>query len=436
MNRDWRDFKAIHSNLEGARESFEDACELLFRKVYPNKHVSKVQVKHGDGGIDVFIGEFGIEPITVIQCKFFLDSFSDSQKTQIKSSFNTAFNNKKFELKEWILCMPRSIDIDENSWWFKWKHNKIKEISKDNEFIKLINGNELISLMKKHEVYNEVFEIEVSRKIDEIHQTIVGKKLVRKTENNKTILFNNYTIECEPYYFERNEDTIFLQNLKLSNIWIYGRSGVGKTALIRRNLIQQNICYLFCDISSVDIVSSDDILEEIIYFIEDKYEINRHNNESNKIKIISKLLNELPPKQFVVVIDELSLNNNDLMKDIASSLNRLVTYYNNLLSNEDLRFVVSTINDPKLMLHNKTKASDYFLFLDCDHWDGSLKELSDLLINELGLNIGTEERDRIVVESKNSPRLLKKILKKIVVFGDVSPNKISLAISQAKQESL
>ena len=96
MNRNWVDFKGLHSNIAGAREAFEDACESLYRKINHDKHVSQVKVKMGDGGIDIFIGELGVEPITVIQCKFFLESFDNSQKSQIRDSFNTAISSKKY----------------------------------------------------------------------------------------------------------------------------------------------------------------------------------------------------------------------------------------------------------------------------------------------------------------------------------------------------
>ena len=119
MNRDWQDFKTLYGNIEGAREGFEKACETLFRKVYFPQYASQMAVKQGDGGIDVFIGKFAIEPIVVIQCKFFLESFRESQKAQIRESFTRAKSSTKYELKEWILAIPRVIDIDENSWWFK-----------------------------------------------------------------------------------------------------------------------------------------------------------------------------------------------------------------------------------------------------------------------------------------------------------------------------
>ena len=83
------------------------------------------------------IRKIGIEPIIVIQCKFFLDAFENSQKSQIRESFDSAIKSEQYELKEWILCVPRVIDIDESSWWSKWKNKKIAEHSKSLDFIKL-----------------------------------------------------------------------------------------------------------------------------------------------------------------------------------------------------------------------------------------------------------------------------------------------------------
>lgn len=172
MERDWRDFKSLKGGIEGAREAFEKACESLIRKIHLGKTVQQVRVKLGDGGIDVYVGELGVEPITVYQCKFFLEEFDVAQHAQIRNSFSTAFNSDKFELKNWILCIPKVLDIDETIWWTKWKNKQIKINNKDTQFITLINGNELIDLMKTYGVYDLVFEIEELTLTREIHRNV------------------------------------------------------------------------------------------------------------------------------------------------------------------------------------------------------------------------------------------------------------------------
>lgn len=436
MNRDWRDFKSIYGNLAGAREGFEDACETLFTKKYLDCHVSQVAIKQGDGGIDIFIGELGIEPITVIQCKFFLESFGDSQKSQIRDSFKTAAKSDKYELKEWILCIPKVIDIDENSWWFKWKHKKLEEYTKSKEFIKLINGNALIDLMKECNVYNNIFKIEDSIKIDEIHKAVVPKKIDNtKKQKPNIVLFNNYTKKNEPFYFERKQDLTFYQNLKISNIWIFGQSGSGKTALINRNLIQNKIEYLFCDLSPITVNSVHDVFEEIICSIEDRFDTIRCQKEKNDIKLIVKLLNGLTSKRIVIVIDELHIRENNLLKSIASSFINLVTHYNNSCTQEELKFVVSTIADPETIIKNKPKASDYFQYICCNDWDTEIEQLYDILNSALDLNVVGENKAFVVTESKKSPRILKNIFRKIIASKDITDSSIQQAVTLTLKES-
>lgn len=161
ITRDWRDFKSLNSNFAGARVAFENACESLFRKYYKHHNVQQVEVKQGDGGIDIFIGNYGTEPITVIQCKFFLDEIKDSQKQQIRDSFNKAIKSKDYKLKNWILAVPRVLVQDEHQWWGKWKKRMELVYSERENFIEIKTGNELIDLLKQYDLYEQIFQIRI-----------------------------------------------------------------------------------------------------------------------------------------------------------------------------------------------------------------------------------------------------------------------------------
>ncbi|MFA6011919.1 MAG: hypothetical protein WC799_18145 [Desulfobacteraceae bacterium] len=184
MDKDWNDFKNMYGNIEGARSAFEKACETLFREVY-SEDVQQVEVKQGDGGIDIYVGDIGVEPIIVIQCKFFLDNFGDTQHNQIRASFKKAIESEKYELKEWILCIPKILDIDQNLWWSNWKRKTIAHHSKPIDFIKLKTGNALIDLMKKYDVYNDIFKIEDSKKIDDIYKYIINPPTVNSVKKQR-----------------------------------------------------------------------------------------------------------------------------------------------------------------------------------------------------------------------------------------------------------
>jgi len=434
MKRDWQDFKCFNSNIAGAREAFENACGTLFRKVHPDQHVSQVRIKQGDGGIDIFIGEFGNEPITVIQCKFFLDSFAGSQHAQIRDSFETAVNSSKYELKEWILCIPRVLDLGENSWWFKWKERKLIEYSKDANFVQLKDGNALIDLFKEHDLYDQVFEMTDSLKIAEIHNAVVHKKIdVPNDVKPKTVLFNNYSERNEPFYLERGTDTEFNESLKIKNIWVFGMSGAGKTALINRNLIQSKIEYCFCDLSPVVITKAEDVLEEILCEIEDKFDIKRRLEESNTLKKISQILCQCDSSETVIVIDELSVHDDFVLKEIADSLIKLVAHFNNSSDSDELKFVVSTIPDPKGIIQARSKACDHFNYICCESWADYSCQLFDVLCDALNLDLKSY-KTLIIEKSESSPRVLKTIFSKIIICDDTREEAIHKAINTTLEE--
>jgi hypothetical protein len=433
MDRNWHDFKSLHSNLPGAREAFEQACEAVFRKIYPTQNVDAVAVKQGDGGLDIFIGELGVEPITVIQCKFFLESFGESQKNQIRSSFNTAITSDKYELKEWILCMPRTFNIEEQIWWSKWKKTKIDEHKKSNSFITIKNGNELIDLFKEHDLYSQIFKIVESIRIKEIHEAIVKKpRSVIPICSPDIVLFNNYSIKCEDFYLEREIDKEFISSLRLNNLWVFGESGFGKTNLVQRNLIVNNLEFCYCDMSPINITGSDDVLEEILFSIEENFETIRECKDNNKIKQIVELLRKRK-KGVTIVIDELSVEDNELLKEIARDLVKLVTHFRNSFQEGDLKFVVSTISNPRKIIENKSKAKEHFEYLNCDDWSENIETLFEMISKSLGLDLDSSKASILSV-SKKSPRILKSIFRKILIMEDSGIEAVERVIMVVESE--
>lgn len=436
MTKDWTDFKAQNGGFAGARDAFEKACETIYRKKHKDDHVGQVLVRQGDGGIDIFIGELGVKPITVIQCKFFLDTFEDSQKDQIRNSFKTAIFSKEYVLKEWILCLPRSIDIKENSWWFKWKHKKLLEFSQDDSFIKLTDGNALIDLSKELDLYNDIFDIKDSIMLKAIYDKVVPTTVCLPITDDKVqisdVLFNNYISKNEPYYIPREEDSKFNKSLEINNIWLFGKSGVGKTALINRNLMQNSIEFCFCDLSPVTITKANDVLEEILFTIEEKFTVDRNTDELNIVKQITQLLCKTASRYTVIVIDELSVED-ETLREIAISLIQLVSHYGNNSNENRLKFVVSTILDPKKIIKNKSKASDHFQYICCDSWSEYASHLFDILCDSLRLEIDAS-KELIISSSNNSPRIMKLIFKKLIVHGHSSDELIEKCVKLTLEE--
>jgi Cdc6-like AAA superfamily ATPase len=224
----------------------------------------------------------------------------------------------------------------------------------------------------------------------------------------KHILFNHYTAESEPYYCERPQDLEFIKSLDLNNLWIFGKSGVGKTAIINRNLTLNKNEYCYCDLSPIVVENENDVLNEILECIEDKFEVDRIISEKNIIKQITGVLRESKISKIVVVIDELGVDDEVLLKKIAAALMRLISYVTHNYKENGLMFTVSTISNPKGLLQNVGKANDYFQFLCCDAWDENLDELFDLICSSLQINI-KYMKSEILLKAGESPRILKSI---------------------------
>lgn len=115
----WLQLALIH-NEAGARLAFESACLQTLSAKFENENVHGVRLHKGDGGIDIYVGFLGVEPIDVYQCKFFINGIGDSQKNQIRNSYQTASSNERFELRNWYICLPVDLKIDEARWFDGW----------------------------------------------------------------------------------------------------------------------------------------------------------------------------------------------------------------------------------------------------------------------------------------------------------------------------
>lgn len=187
MDRGFRYLVDVYK-VEGARKKFEEICEDVFRKIYGAAYSVKVQ--NGDGGIDVFIGDFS-EKITVIQCKFFLDEIGKSQKANITKSFNTAIQSGIYKMRKWILCVPCELTISEHEWWAGWA----KERNHDVE-IELLDGNSILSMLEEYGLYDKYFN---TVRIDkELLNSIRTEDIKEKIDNDfkliiNEIMINNFT---------------------------------------------------------------------------------------------------------------------------------------------------------------------------------------------------------------------------------------------------
>lgn len=405
-----------------------------------------------------------IEPISSFAISYAagiaLNIWSKSQQTvdkEVKNAFDLALKDwcpntdireyRKDALKKNFLEIaykPESFSMDFNCYGefkkfyiFFEKHlvqfqvaynyiSSIQDAKRYKEEIKILSEVK-VTVNDTHEKVTEILDLVKTggKKIEEEKQTKnTIKQPVRK------VLFNNYTKDVEEFYFERKIDDHFRNSLESGNLWVYGFSGIGKTALINRNLIHDSIEYVYCDFSPIDLSSPQDVLNEIILTITEKYNVSSEYTSDNLIKKTCDLLSKIDTKEIVIVIDELSIRDASLLKEITEQLVKLLNHHCNKSSCSCLRFIASTINEPAFDKSFAGKALEYFEIIEIDDWNGDLEGLLALLESSLCIGIDKEMQSIILQNSKSSPRILKKILRKLN-----SIETLSLAIVQEVSET-
>jgi hypothetical protein len=151
MNRGFK-FLVDKYNSDGARSEFEKICWNLTNCLYGSSYQIKVQ--QGDGGIDVFVGNFNSQ-VMVFQCKFFIDGIGDSQKGQIRESFKKCFETLGGSLSTWVLCVPVVLTLDNQIWWSKWSEEKR---IKHGINIELWDENKIMFELKNTNLYDQYFD--------------------------------------------------------------------------------------------------------------------------------------------------------------------------------------------------------------------------------------------------------------------------------------
>lgn len=344
MNKDWQDYKIRHTNNEGARASFEKDCGTLYTKKYPNKNVRVVEVNQGDGGVDIFIGEIGINPITVIQCKFFLDKFGSSQHKQIRDSFKTAIESSEYKMDKWILAIPYHFNLTQNKWWSKWKDRMVKQYNLEEGFIILNDGDNLIDLFKEENLYNQVFQLEDSIKIDELHKNLTQElsldQLIKSIKKASLFLYKikNYFEKKPSTHIDRNQTTNIIDWVKTDlippqkNILILeGDKGLGKSVILK---------------DVYEKLNSDDYI--VLGIKADKYYATTPKELENKLFLnenisFSKIIQTINTneKLLIVIIDQLDA----LSQTLSSSREYIQTYnriINELTDEKNIRIIISS----------------------------------------------------------------------------------------------
>jgi hypothetical protein len=136
-------FEQLQNTVVEPRQAFEEIVATMLRMIVPGSR--RVRVHKGDGGVDVYSGNYGEDgEADVYQIKYFSSVWGDAQKRQIRDAYETARDNADYRLGKWTLCVPLRLTKGDLRWFDEWRAGQQGEIA-------LLDGDDLTTMLQQPE---------------------------------------------------------------------------------------------------------------------------------------------------------------------------------------------------------------------------------------------------------------------------------------------
>jgi nucleoside phosphorylase len=268
----------------------------------------------------------------------------------------------------------------------------------------------------------------------------------KKLDSNiiKNVLFEVYSNESEDFYSTRTFDKTLEIELNHFSIWVFGSTGMGKTNSILRKLKlnQNNFCQInlaLCCNGTID-----DYFAEIAYELKNHVTPDAENNYCKTFRDSLKTIKETcksigKQNKVYIYIDEIPLGHEQ--RQLLEFSRKFHFLLLSLVDDESINlvtFILSTISNPSLLGIDDTlheKFTQFVKILDIGLWnDEEILALNRLIISSIGLNISSSDQMRIIQHSNNSPRMIKKIYRNLIVNDCYSNECLESTLNATRNE--
>ena len=268
-----------------------------------------------------------------------------------------------------------------------------------------------------------------------------GTSLVSTFEKINKVLFDIYNPDKEQYYIERKIDELIINCLKFQSIWVYGKSGRGKSISVFRNILQSNYNCISVSLANCIGFGIDEFFNEIYIelnsYLEPESKTSAIPNHQDAVRQINLLLEKHYPSQTIfILIDESPLVIDEHFKIFTERIFSLFISSALVNKNVDIKYVLSSIYSPVEHIKDfQQKIGSLIRFVEFENWENEeLYSLISMISKELNLSLKEDEIQKIIKDSKGSPRWLKKFFKNTCILGEFSTSNIENAIIQTNKE--
>ncbi|MDO7849568.1 hypothetical protein Q5H92_24615 [Hymenobacter sp. M29] len=235
--------------------------------------------------------------------------------------------------------------------------------------------------------------------------------------------FNAYSTNKEAFYLNRESDYLFKNLLDYNaNIWSFGDSGLGKTCMTFRNLLQSNKKMCVIDFSSADASDMLAIFEYMHGRLIEFAKCDKVANSSNLMKSMDAICETLN-KYFsdcCVVLEEMPLDGerNEIFKHVFS----LIVKMSNAFPDSNVNFAFTSIGNPREYASSMAeKMNEKIHFVELLEWtEREMQALLTLMLKSIGCQMSSSYQNILINKSDNNPRSLKRNLRDVILFTQIS----------------
>jgi hypothetical protein len=270
---------------------------------------------------------------------------------------------------------------------------------------------------------------------------VVEKSEIRNLGNgNSEALFDLYDETKEPYYIIRDEDIKLISILNQYSIWIYGPTGCGKSNIILRNLIYNNIKFIQISLASCVGSSVDILFKEILYELSAqigiKNQIQPQDFQECSKAIIGVLSTNYRGKEVIISIEEIPLSSESHFMDFSQKIFSLLISKNLSGSLDRVKFVLSSLSDPtKSIQLFQHKIHQQLMFLPMNYWNpNDINRLIQMIEVNLNFNLPVDLSKDLRELANGSPRFIKKFFRSILTINQLTEDSIRFILTETSRE--
>ncbi len=249
------------------------------------------------------------------------------------------------------------------------------------------------------------------------------------------ILFDDYILDCEPFYLKRPVDDLINNTSKVKGCWVFGKSGVGKTVALIRSLELMEVRNVFIDMATMVNQSTERMFRFVYEEICDYFETppnDKYQQLHDVAKGIAGLIEQnVEQNEFYIVIEELPLSeeHGKLFSEFVQQLCSIIISQQFKKCRVTIKFMLSSIASPLVAIHDiQEKVKSYIRFVPMVEWNSDeCLELWKIITAEIDYHLEDLTPSEFVEIMEHSPRRIKDCLRSHSFLNNRLISKASIA---------